>query len=192
MAVRSYDHHGCTELRSSWLYRVMIIMTVQSYDHHGCTELWLSWLGLYSYDYHDYGCTELWSSWLYSYDHHGCTELWLSWLWLCRVMIIMTVHSYDHHNCTELRLSWLCLRGCAASPDIPTCPSASSRRWVNRWKIWLDGWWMDTTTALHDCFVNCFSSSIRVKAVLESRPDVGSCQQTAINSPLQRKRSKLC
>jgi hypothetical protein len=70
--------------------------------------------------------------------------------------------------------------------NVITCPSASSSRCVNMWKTWLDGWCMDTTTALPDCWVKRFSRSISVYAVLESRPDVGSWKRKDIIDNIQR------
>lgn len=55
-----------------------------------------------------------------------------------------------------------------------TWPSASSSKCVNMWNIWLDGWWIVTTTALPKFSVSCFKSTIREYAVLESKPEVGS------------------
>ena len=69
--------------------------------------------------------------------------------------------------------------------QIQTCPLQSSSNLSNIRKIWLEGWWIVVTIVLFWLPAKLFKVFTRLSAVLESSPDVGSC-----NGTLKLKRCK--
>ena len=56
-----------------------------------------------------------------------------------------------------------------------TFPLAINKRSSHMWNSCEEGWWMEVTIVLFPSMARCLSVSNRFRALLLSRPEVGSC-----------------